>query len=128
MYFVARFFAEIIRDMGRGSFKWLSSIDANAEIRFFSVGTFRGPAGAQEAVEGWMEVFPGTTWELREFIDPPRQDEVVLLVPGTGAGGASGVPVDMEVGYVVTIQNGMATRFDVYSSMQEALEAAGLSE
>ena len=55
-------------------------------------------------------------------------DEVVVLARYTGSGRVSGVPVEGEHGYVWTVQDGLAVRFQWFQSHREALKAAGLSE
>jgi ketosteroid isomerase-like protein len=52
-------------------------------------------------------------------------DEVVVLAQYTGSGQGSGVPVSGEHGYVWTVRDGQAVRFQWFQSHSEALEAAG---
>jgi ketosteroid isomerase-like protein len=53
-------------------------------------------------------------------------DEVVVLAQYTGSGQGSGVPVSGEHGYVWTVRDGQAVRFQWFRSHREALEAAGV--
>jgi ketosteroid isomerase-like protein len=55
-------------------------------------------------------------------------DETVVLAHFTASGPVSGVPVAGEHGYVWTVRDGLAVRFQWFQSHREALEAAGLSE
>jgi len=55
-------------------------------------------------------------------------DETVVLAHYTASGSVSGVPVAGEHGYVWTVRDGLAVRFQWFQSHREALEAAGLSE
>ena len=55
-------------------------------------------------------------------------DETVVLAQFTGSGSVSGVPVEGEHGYVWTVRDGLAVRFQWFQSHREALEAAGLSD
>jgi ketosteroid isomerase-like protein len=55
-------------------------------------------------------------------------DETVVLAHYTASGPISGVPVAGEHGYVWTVRDGLAVRFQWFQSHREALEAAGLSE
>jgi len=64
--------------------------------------------------------------KVERFID--AGDEVVVLAHFTGSGSGSGVPVAGEHGYVWTVRDGLAVRFQWFQSHREALEAAGLSE
>ena len=64
--------------------------------------------------------------EVERIID--AGDETVVLAHFTGSGSVSGVPVAGEHGYVWTVRDGLAVRFQWFQSHREALEAAGLSE
>ena len=55
-------------------------------------------------------------------------DDVVVLARYSGSGRGSGVPVEGDHGYVWTVKEGLAVRFQWFNSHREALEAAGLSE
>lgn len=55
-------------------------------------------------------------------------EKTVVLAHFSGSGATSGVPVAGEHGYVWTVRDGLAVRFQWFQSHREALEAAGLSE
>jgi ketosteroid isomerase-like protein len=55
-------------------------------------------------------------------------DETVVLAHFTGSGSVSGVPVAGEHGYLWTVRDGLAVRFQWFQSHREALEAAGIGE
>jgi hypothetical protein len=46
----------------------------------------------------------------------------------SGVGSASGLEVEMELVLSYELQNGVITRLDQYDTLEQALEAAGLSE
>jgi hypothetical protein len=50
-----------------------------------------------------------------------------VLAHFTASGPASGVPVAGEHGYIWTIRNGQAVRFQWFGSHAEALDVAGLA-
>jgi ketosteroid isomerase-like protein len=52
-------------------------------------------------------------------------EEVVVLAQYKGSGQGSGVPVSGEHGYVWTVRDGQAVRFQWFQSHREALEAVG---
>lgn len=52
-------------------------------------------------------------------------EEVVVLAHYRASGQGSGVPVEGEHGYVWTVKDGQAVRFQWFQSHREALEAAG---
>jgi|SRR5215204_736534 len=55
-------------------------------------------------------------------------DDVVVLARYTASGRGSGVPLEGEHGYVWTVRDGQAVRFQWFQSHREALDAAGFSE
>lgn len=68
-------------------------------------------------------------FELRvERLMDAGGDDVVVLARYTGSGRGSGVPVAGEHGYVWTVRDGLAVRFQWFQSHREALEAAGLQK
>jgi ketosteroid isomerase-like protein len=46
----------------------------------------------------------------------------------SGHGAGSGVPIDMELAHVVTVEAGKVRRVEEYTERADGLEAAGLSE
>jgi hypothetical protein len=64
---------------------------------------------------------------IERFVDSGGED-VVVLGHYTASGGASGVQLEGEHGYVWTVRDGLAVRFRWFQSHAEALEAAGVSE
>jgi ketosteroid isomerase-like protein len=53
---------------------------------------------------------------------------VVAIVSQRGRSKATGIPVDMRFAQVWSLRDGLAFRMQMYASVEEALEAAGLSE
>jgi ketosteroid isomerase-like protein len=72
------------------------------------------------------ETYPDFLFHVERFVDT-EGDDVVVLGRYTASGGASGVELEGEHGYVWTIRDGLAVRFQWFQSHTEALEAAGLS-
>ena len=75
----------------------------------------------------WCGIATRTSTSDRELIDAGG-DDVVVLARYAASGRGSGVEVAGEHGYVWTVQEGLAVRFQWFQSAREALEAAGLSE
>ena len=71
------------------------------------------------------ETYPDFRFHIDRFVDV-ADDQVVVLGHYTASGGASGVPLTGEHGYVWTVRGGLAVRFQWFQSHSEALEAAGL--
>ena len=86
-----------------------------------------GPAGYQESVSTWSDVFgPDLRVEPRELID--LGDRIVLLGDISGSGKASGVPVAEEFATVWVLKHGKVVRVEAYFDRVEGLAAVGLSE
>ena len=72
------------------------------------------------------EAFEDYRVEPEDFID--AGEAVVVPVRITGRGKASGAEMELRAAHLWVIRKGKATRSDVYRTLGEALEAAGLSE
>jgi ketosteroid isomerase-like protein len=87
---------------------------------------WRGREGFEEFMRTWTEEFEG--WSIRfEPIDA-GDDRVVGLTQQSATGKGSGVPVELNVGQVFELEDGLLVRVRNYLSHAEALEAAGLRE
>jgi uncharacterized protein len=89
-------------------------------------GTLRGIAAFEGAVSSINDVFEEIQINVREIRD--AGDRVVVLATYTARGKGSGLERENEDGYVWTLREGMAVRFEWFSTPQMALEAAGLEE
>ena len=67
-------------------------------------------------------------WELvpEDYID--AGERVVVILNQRGRSKATGIPVEMRFAQVWTLRDGMGIRMQLYASVEEALEAVGLSE
>jgi ketosteroid isomerase-like protein len=70
-----------------------------------------------------LEVYPNFTIETEQIIDAGDDVVVIGIARGTGA---SGVKVEWRQGYVWTVRDGKAVRFQWFNDPAEALAAAGL--
>ena len=126
--FVSRYFWQIIEDMGQARFeRFLPSVSPDAEVDLFGLGLYRGRDGWRDALQDFLETIPPESYELVEYLEPGRND-VLLIARWVGDGFSSGISVDEHMGFVLTIQKGMATWGQLIRTKSEALEAVGLSE
>jgi uncharacterized protein len=86
----------------------------------------RGYEGFLENLQGLTDVFEDIEIEPEEFID--LGEHLVVPIYTGGHGRASGIKVESRVVHIWTIRDGKATRFRVYESRQQALEALGLTD
>jgi SnoaL-like domain len=88
---------------------------------------YHGHDGLRKLSRQWTENFDDFGIELHELHD--GGDTVVALYALTGQTKGSAIPVGMQIGAVISgIRNGLATRQELFSSWEAALEAAGLSK
>jgi uncharacterized protein len=57
-----------------------------------------------------------------------KDDQVVAFIRVTGSGQASGAQVDIRIGHLWTVRDGVVVRGEGYGDRSKALEAAGLRE
>jgi ketosteroid isomerase-like protein len=127
---------EIVR---RGYEHWLATgefLIAVLDPDFvWDMSTFRGwpeqqtyhDEGANQFIADWNDAWEDWVVEVEDHIDAGEAG-VVTIAHQRGRSKASGVPVDMHFGQIWTVSDGKQARVRVYSTPEEALEAAGLSE
>ena len=87
---------------------------------------YQGRDGVIQAFREWSEAFSEYYNEPLEFIEVG--DRVVVPNRQWGIGSTSGIPVEDEFTWVYEIRDSQIARVDEYDSLEEALEAVGLSE
>ena len=88
--------------------------------------TYHGKEGFLEQASEWNEGFTEWSVAAQKFID--AGDQVVVQNHQTGRGEASGAPIEMDVWFVHTVDDGKVVQVDMYLDEREALEAVGLRE
>jgi len=89
--------------------------------------TYVGIEEARRFIREWTGAFEG--WQIEiESIRAAGLDKVVGIVRQRGRAKSSGLPVDMRLGQVFTLRDGMETRMEMYSDPAEALRAVGLED
>jgi ketosteroid isomerase-like protein len=113
---------------------WESAVgDADPEIEIIEpqgvVGSrrYHGHEGLVEALRGWPSQWDDFQVELVQIIDA-GPDQVVSLTRHHARGKGSGVEVERELAYLMTFRDAMAIRWEMFLTLAEALEAAGLRE
>ena len=85
----------------------------------------RGIDAIRKQFASWLEAYP----DLRlEILEAEGKGDQVFLVRFVGHGGASSIPIEMELAHVYTMRDGKAARVVEYMDRKEALKAAGLNE
>jgi ketosteroid isomerase-like protein len=100
-------------------------IDAQLEYVNPSYAVESGVRRGRDALGSIREVYPDFRIETERFIDAGDDVVVIGLAHGTST---SGVEVKWRQGYIWTVLDGSAVRFQWFNDPAEALAAAGISE
>jgi len=91
-----------------------------------------GVYSGRERVRAFMEEQWDVVWGGIPRIDLERTfdcgDDVLLFIRVSGHGSHTGIPLDVQIAQLVTIQGGKVVRVKVFPDRHKALRAAGLSE
>jgi ketosteroid isomerase-like protein len=87
---------------------------------------YTGPGGADQFNAEWADAWDDWELEPEEYLD--AGEHVVVILTQRGRSKETGIPVDMRFAQVWTLRDGRAMRMELYASVEEALEAAGLRD
>ena len=87
-------------------------------------GTRRGVEAFASAVEALSDSFEGVGVDIDEMVD--AGDRVVVLATLRARGKWSGADVERRQGYVWTLRDGKAIRFEWFNGPDDAMTAAGV--
>jgi ketosteroid isomerase-like protein len=85
---------------------------------------YEGVEGAEAFLNEWIAAWDD--WELQAETFHDAGEKVVVLVRQRGRSKAAGMPVEMHLAQVWTLNEGKQTRMEMYSNPDEALKAVGL--
>ncbi len=87
---------------------------------------YTGNEGATQFMAEWADAWDDWEMEAEDYID--AGERVVVILTQRGRSKATGIPVEMRFAQVWTLRDGLGIRMQLYASVEEALEAVGLSE
>ena len=103
------------------------------ELRTLESAIGSGPSGFYKGRDGLIQYFkewfgPFSEYRMKwlDFIE--AGDRVLVPMKASGVGSGSGLKVEMELVLSYELRDGLITRLDQYDTVEQALEAAGLSE
>jgi len=126
---------EILREgylaLNRGDFETaIEMLDPDVEYdvsrRTFDPGVYHGHEGVRENLSLMTEQWAAMRFEPQDFI--VVGDDIVVPVRFVGIGRQSGVETKATAAHVWRFRNGMIIRQTTFQTLDEALEAVGLSE
>jgi hypothetical protein len=88
---------------------------------------YRGNDGFMQFFGEWIAAYDEWEQDVEEILDAGG-NQVVAITRQRGRLHGSDSWVDLEAGFVYTLDGGLLVRDDVYGSRAEALKAAGLEE
>src|SRR5512133_1673553 len=107
---------------------WDPDIDWRAaEGAVDDVGEMHGPVAVRRYVQDWIDTFDDFSVVAEELRDV-GDDRVLAIQRVTGRAKLSGTETDLRYAVVYTVRDGKVVRGREYLSIDEALEAVGLSE
>ena len=86
---------------------------------------FHGRDGLMALMADWTEGFDEWSYRAEEFFD--AGDRVVVRLHQWGRGAGSGVPVAGDYWLTYLVEDGMVTRFSIFTDREQAFAWAGLS-
>ena len=88
--------------------------------------TYRGIDAIEKLFASWIEAYP----DIRVLpVEARANGECVFVwVRFSGHGAASGMPLEMEMAHIITLEGGRIRRLEEYFNRREALKAVGLEE
>jgi ketosteroid isomerase-like protein len=89
--------------------------------------SYHGHEGLVEALRAWPSQWDDFQVELVRIVDASA-DQVVSLTRHHARGKGSGIEVERDLAYLITFRDGKAIRWEMFLTLAEALEAAGLRE
>jgi ketosteroid isomerase-like protein len=106
--------------------EFVSDVSRLPEYALTGETIIRGHDELRSSWREWYEVWESFEDECEELID--AGEHVISVVTRRGRGRASGAEASTRVAGVWTIRNGRVVRTVWFQSVEEALDAAGLSE
>ena len=86
-----------------------------------------GAEGANQFNAEWADAWDDWELQVEDCLDAGGS-VVVVIVNQRGRSKATGIPVDMRFAQLWWLRDGLAFRMQMYASVDEALQAAGLAE
>jgi ketosteroid isomerase-like protein len=108
-----------------GLFEFLDpEVECHVSGELMNAGTWRGHHGFVEMAAAWEEPWAQISYEAGE-LETPDDDHVLAHVNQRATGAQSGVPVELDVVYMIELRERRAVRLHIYPNRERALAATG---
>ena len=91
------------------------------------IGEMHGPVAVRRYIQDWIDTFDDSSVVVEELRDV-GDDRVLAIQRVKGRAKLSDIEIDIRYAAVTTVRDGKIVRGREYLSVDEALEAVGLSE
>jgi ketosteroid isomerase-like protein len=88
--------------------------------------TYPGIEAIEKLFASWIEAYPDV--QIHPVETRASGDRVFVWVRFAGHGAESGMPLQMELAHVITLEDGRVRRLEEYIDRAEALEVVGLAD
>jgi ketosteroid isomerase-like protein len=88
--------------------------------------TYQGIEAIEKLFASWIAAYPDL--QVHPIEARTNGNRVLVWVRFSGHGAESGLPLDMELAHVITLEDGKVKRLEEYLDRAEALQAVGLRE
>ena len=110
--------------------EWLALLDPEVELCQDdaipgTAGTFAGHAGARAMIAELDEAWEDIRWEPLEAL-PLDDGRYLVRVGVSGIGRESRIPLEGELGHLITVRDRRTVRLDVHRDWDAARRAAGI--
>jgi ketosteroid isomerase-like protein len=103
------------------------AVEFHAPRESMNPGIYRGPDGVRSYFGRLSDVLEDQRVESVDVIDVDDK-RVIAVVKGFAKTPHFESEVEMNWAWLITVENGLATRAETFTDRQQALEAAGLQE
>jgi ketosteroid isomerase-like protein len=111
-----------------GLFEFLDpAIECHVADGLVNTGTWHGLEGFAQMSAAWEEPWSEISYEARD-VETPDDDHVLVHIHQTATGARSGVPVELDVVYMIEMRDRRAVRLHIYPDRDAALAAAAERE
>ena len=116
------FAAFVTRDV-EGVFGFLHpEVRCRVNSPLMNAGEWQGYEGFGQMTIGWEEAFGQITYDI-QGIELPDDRNTLVAVRQSATGAGSGVPVELDVYFLIEFDGERAVRFEVHADRESALAA-----
>jgi ketosteroid isomerase-like protein len=106
-----------------GLFEFLDpEVECHVSAELMNAGTWHGHQGFVAMAASWEEPWAQISYETGE-LETPDDEHVLAHIIQRATGAQSGVPVELEVVYMIELRGGRAVRLHIYPDRDAALAA-----